>query len=97
MSDQMPDLQSLMAQAQAMQERLAQAQAEAAEQELVGEASNGMVRVTLTGGGEFRSVRIDPSLIGDVELLEDLLLAALRDVSGKLDALNHQVTSSVMG
>ncbi len=75
------DLNQLMAQAQAMQEQLLAAQAEAAEQVVVGQSGGGVVRVEVSGGMEFRSVTIDPGAVDpdDVEMLEDLVLAAIRD------------------
>lgn len=78
---QMPDLQGLLAQAQQVQEQLLAAQAEAAEQVHEGSAGGGVVVVALTGGMEVRSVRISPEVVdpSDVEMLEDLVLAAIRD------------------
>jgi DNA-binding YbaB/EbfC family protein len=78
---QVPDLQGLLAQAQQVQEQLLAAQAEAAEQVVEGSAGGGVVVVALTGGMEVRSVRISPDVVDptDVEMLEDLVLAAIRD------------------
>ena len=78
---QVPDLQGLLAQAQQVQEQLLAAQAEAAEQVVEGSAGGGVVVVALTGGMEVRSVRISPEVVDptDVEMLEDLVLAAIRD------------------
>lgn len=74
-----PDLQQLMQQAQQMQEQLMAAQAELAETEVTGAAGGGMVTATITGDGEVKSVKIDPSVVDpdDVETLEDLVVAAL--------------------
>jgi DNA-binding YbaB/EbfC family protein len=76
-----PDMQQLMKQAQQMQEQLMAAQAELADAEVEGHAGGGLVRVTLTGSGEVKSLVIDPSAVdpGDVETLQDLVVAALRD------------------
>lgn len=78
---QVPDLQGLLAQAQQVQEQLLAAQAETAEQVLEGSAGGGVVVVAVTGGMEVRSVRISPEVVdpSDVEMLEDLVLAAVRD------------------
>ena len=78
---QLPDLQGLLAQAQQVQEQLLAAQAEAAEQVYEGSAGGGVVVVSLTGGMEVRTVRISPEVVdpSDVEMLEDLVLAAIRD------------------
>jgi nucleoid-associated protein EbfC len=82
------DPQALLAQALEMQKRLMDAQAEAAEETTDGTAGGGKVRVTMTGAGEVTAVRIDPSVVdpGDVELLEDLVLAALRDAATRVAA-----------
>lgn len=78
----MPDLSDLLGQAQRMQEQMAAAQAESAATVVVGQAGGGVVQVEATGGLEFRSVTIDPAAVDpdDVEMLQDLVLAALRDV-----------------
>ena len=87
MSSQQPDLQQLLAQAQQMQEQLIAAQAEAAEQVLEGQAGGGAVRVEVTGGMEFRSVTIRPDAVdpADVEMLQDLVLAALNDAMARVN------------
>src|SRR5206468_5864721 len=76
---QMPDLGALLEQAQHMQEQLVQAQAAAAEQLVQGHAGGGVVTVDATGGMEFQKVTIDPKVVdpADVEMLEDLILAAI--------------------
>lgn len=83
---EMPDLQGLLAQAQQVQEQLLAAQAEAAEQVVEGSAGGGVVVVALTGGMEVHSVRISPEVVdpADVEMLEDLVLAAFRDAVGQV-------------
>ena len=96
MSDQ-PDLGALMAQAQQMQEQLLAAQAEAAEQVVQGQAGGGAVKVEVTGGMEFRSVVIDPSAVDpdDVEMLQDLVLAALHDAMAGVGEIQQGVTSGL--
>lgn len=78
---QMPDMNALLAQAQQMAEQLSAQQAAAQETEVEGQSGGGAVKVRMTGGGEFLSVRIAPSAVDpdDVEMLEDLVLAALND------------------
>jgi len=78
---QMPDMGALLAQAQQMAEQMQAQQAQAQETEVEGQAGNGAVKIRMTGGGEFLSVRIAPSAVDpeDVEMLEDLVLAALND------------------
>ena len=77
---------NLMQQAQKMQENLAKAQEDLAKIEVTGNAGAGMVSVTLTGRMECRKVRIDPSVLSDPEMAEDLVAAAFNDASNKIDA-----------
>ena len=62
------------------------AQEEIAKIEMEGQAGGGMVTVTLTGRKECRKVRIDPSVLADPEMAEDLIAAAFNDASNKIDA-----------
>ncbi|KAF1709912.1 YbaB/EbfC family nucleoid-associated protein [Pseudoxanthomonas kalamensis DSM 18571] len=80
------NIAQLMQQAQKMQENLQRAQEELAKLEITGSAGGGMVSVTLTGSKECRKVRIDPSVLSDAEMLEDLIAAAFNDASNKVDA-----------
>jgi DNA-binding YbaB/EbfC family protein len=75
-----------MQQAQKMQENLQKAQEELAKLEVTGSAGGGMVSVTLTGAKECRKVRIDPAVLADPEMAEDLIAAAFNDASNKIDA-----------
>lgn len=66
---------------QQMQGRLAAMQSELAQRTVTGSAGGGMVTVTADGRGQVRSIKIDPSLLGgDVEMLEDLVTAAVAEV-----------------
>ncbi len=79
-------LGQMLKQAQAMQENLQKAQEELADVEVVGEAGGGMVTVVMTGRHDARRVTIDRSLIGDdVEMLEDLVAAAVNDAVRKVE------------
>ncbi len=80
------NIAQLMQQAQKMQENLQKAQEELAKLEVTGSAGGGMVNVTLTGAKECRKVRIDPSILSDQEMVEDLIAAAFNDASNKIDA-----------
>ncbi|MFT3667925.1 MAG: YbaB/EbfC family nucleoid-associated protein [Pseudoxanthomonas sp.] len=80
------NIAQLMQQAQKMQENLQRAQEELAKLEVTGNAGAGMVSITLTGAKECRKVRIDPSVLSDAEMLEDLIAAAFNDASNKVDA-----------
>lgn len=86
------DLGNLMEQAAQMQAQLAAAQEEAAATVLEGVAGGGAVRVEVTGTGAFQSVKIDPSAVDpdDVEMLEDLVLAALHDATARIQELQGQ-------
>lgn len=76
-----PNLQQLMKQAQKMQRQMAAAQEELAAAEVTGTAGGGLVTVTFSGSGEVKAVTIDPKAVDpeDVETLEDLVLAAIRN------------------
>ena len=78
-----PNLQQLMKQAQKMQQQVADAQAELAEAELTGTAGGGLVTVTIKGTGEVSAIKIDPKAVDpdDVETLQDLVVAAVRDAA----------------
>ncbi len=87
-----PNMNELLKQAQKMQEQLLAARAEAETQEVEGQAGGGVVKVRVTGGMEFRSVTIDPSAVDpdDVSMLEDLVLAAIRDAVTKAGQVSEQ-------
>lgn len=78
-----PNIQQLMKQAQKMQEQLAAAQSELAETEVTGHAGGGLVTATMRGSGELTALMIDPKVVDpdDVETLQDLIVAAVRDAS----------------
>lgn len=86
------DLGSLLEQAQAMQQQMAEAQEQQAAQMLTGSAGGGKVTVEVTGAGEFRKVSISPDAVDpeDVELLEELVLAALHDASTQIATLQEE-------
>ena len=83
----MRNLGQLMKQAQAMQSKLAEAQAELDQIEVEGQAGGGMVRVTLTAKGAMTGVAIDPSLMkaDEKEIAEDLIVAAHADARAKAE------------
>lgn len=86
------DLGGLLEQAQQMQQQLLDAQAALADEVVEGHAGGGVVKVTVTGGMDFQSVKIDKSAVDpdDVEMLEDLVLAALHDACHKVQELTQQ-------
>lgn len=86
------DFSALLQQAQAMQEQMMAAQEAQAQQTVAGQSGGGKVIIEMTGAGEFRSVTIAPDVVdpADVELLEDLVLAALRDAGAQVIELQQQ-------
>ncbi|MDQ6696064.1 MAG: YbaB/EbfC family nucleoid-associated protein [Actinomycetota bacterium] len=82
---------ALFAQASKMQEQLVAAQQEAAESLVEGVAGGGVVRISVSGTMEFQSVTIDPSAVDpdDVEMLQDLVLAALHDAVTQVGELQQ--------
>jgi DNA-binding YbaB/EbfC family protein len=78
---QQPNMAQLMKQARQMQQQLEAAQAELAQAEVTGTAGGGMVTATLNGAGELTSLAIDSQVVDpeDVETLQDLVVAAVRD------------------
>ena len=88
----MKNLAGMLKQASQMQQKMEEMQAKLAATEVEGAAGAGMVRVVLNGKGEMRAVRIDPKLVGegDVEMLQDLILAAHNDAKRKAEAANSE-------
>ena len=84
----MKNLGQMMRQAQEMQAKMAELQNELAATEVTGMSGGGMVRVVANGKGEVRAVKIDPALVdpNEVEVLEDLVVAAVNDVKAKVEA-----------
>ena len=95
----MPDLSQLLEQAQAMQQQLMEAQAAAAEQVVEGVSGGGVVKITVTGGMDFRSVTIDPQAVDpdDVEMLQDLVLAAIHDAVARVNELQQDSLGGLGG
>jgi len=85
------DMGALLEQATKMQEQLVAAQQEAAEAVVEGVAGGGVVKISVTGTMEFQSVTIDPSAVdpADVEMLQDLVLAALHDAVTQVGELQQ--------
>jgi DNA-binding YbaB/EbfC family protein len=83
----MPDIMGLMKQAQAMQQKLQDAQAELEALEVEGASGAGLVTVKVSGKGQMKAVSIDPSLLkaDEKEILEDLIVAAMNDARGKAE------------
>jgi DNA-binding YbaB/EbfC family protein len=78
------NLAGLMQQAQKMQQEMQKAQEELARLEVTGEAAGGLVKVTMTGKHAVRQLEIDPSLLDDREMLEDIVTAAVNDAVNRI-------------
>ena len=83
-------LAGLMKQAQAMQENMKKAQDQLAQLEVEGQSGAGMVKVVMTCSHDVRRVSIDPSVMDDREMLEDLLAAAVNDAVRRGEALTQE-------
>lgn len=94
-----PNMQQLMKQAQKMQQQLADAQAELAEAEVTGTAGGGLVSATMSGSGELKAIVIDPRAVDpeDIETLQDLIVAAVRDANRAVSELAAEKMGPVTG
>jgi DNA-binding YbaB/EbfC family protein len=95
----MKNLAGMMKQAQQMQTRMQEMQTKLESLEITGEAGAGLVKVTLNGKSDLRSVRIDPKLLdpNDVEVLQDLIAAAHRDAKAKIEVVSAEEMQKVTG
>ncbi|MHA1539175.1 MAG: YbaB/EbfC family nucleoid-associated protein [Alphaproteobacteria bacterium] len=95
----MQNINELLQQAQKMQEKIQDLQEKLAETEVVGQSGAGFVSITLNGKNEAKKIAIDPSLIkaDEVEVLEDLLLAAFNDAKEKLESHMTDEMSNMSG
>ena len=95
----MKNIGQLMKQAQAMQEKMAEMQAQLEAVEMTGVAGGGMVQLTLNGKGDLKKLKIDKSLLtaDEVEVLEDLIVAAFNDARGKVSAHAEQEMQKLTG
>ncbi len=88
------NMQSMMKQAQAMQERLQQ---EIAAIRVEASAGGGMVTVKMDGQKKVIEVKIDPEVAGDVEMLQDMVLAAVNEAGKKVDEESGKKTGAMLG
>jgi len=95
----MKNLAGLMKQAQQMQQKMADMQAKLEAAEIEGVSGAGLVRLTLSGKGALKGVKIDPKLAdpAETEMLEDLILAAHADAKLKLDELTESEMKNATG
>jgi DNA-binding YbaB/EbfC family protein len=90
------NIQQMMKQAQQMQDRL---QKQMAELRVEGNAGGGMVTVIVNGAKQLQSLKIDPEVVSkdDVEMLQDLIVAAINDAHRKVDEEMSQTMGGMMG
>lgn len=95
----MKNLGNLMKQAQQMQAKMAEMQAKLGDLEVTGASGGGMLQVTLNGKFELKGIKIDKTLVDpeDVEVLEDLIIAAFNDAKAKAEAAMQEEMSKVTG
>jgi nucleoid-associated protein EbfC len=95
----MKNLAGLMKQASQMQAKMEEMQAKLAALELEGTAGAGMVTLTLNGKGDLKRLKIDPKLAdpAEMEMLEDLLIAAHADAKRKIEATTSEEMQKVTG
>jgi len=95
----MKNIMGLMKQAEQMQQKMAEMQARLDAAEVEGVAGAGLVRVTLTGKGALKRVKLDPKIAdpAEVEMLEDLILAAHADAKSKLDIMAESEMKNATG
>ena len=95
----MKDIMGMMKQLGQMQGRMQQMQEELAQAEINGQSGGGLVAVTLDGKASLKRIKIDPSLMkpDDVEILEDLIVAAVQDAKVKVEATLAEKMQAVTG
>lgn len=95
----MKNLSQMMKQAQQMQARMAELQARLDQTEVTGQSGGGLVQATLTGKGQLRRLKIDPSLVKpeEVEVIEDLVVAAVNDARQRVDAMVSEEMGKLTG
>lgn len=89
----------MMKQAKNMQAKMAETEEKLATLEVEGGAGGGLVKITASGKGTIKTLKIDPTLVDpqEIEVLEDLLVAALHDVQARVDELAAEEMGKVTG
>jgi nucleoid-associated protein EbfC len=95
----MSDMGQMLAQAQALQRKLGEAQEELAGTDVSGSAGGGMVTVVVSGDNAVRSVTIAPEAVDpdDVEILQDMVTAAVNDALQRAEALKQEKLGALTG
>jgi nucleoid-associated protein EbfC len=93
------NIAGMMKHVQEMQAKMGEMQKHLAEAEVQGQSGGGMVAATMNGKGELKKIKIDPKLAvpADIEMLEDLIVAACGDARAKAEAYMASETEKVMG
>jgi nucleoid-associated protein EbfC len=89
------NIAGLMQQAQKMQEQMQKAQQELVRLQVTGEAAGGLVKVEMNGEHAVRRVHIDASLVGDLEMLEDIVSAAFNDAVNRIEKARQEKMADV--
>lgn len=92
------NIAQMMQKAQVMKQKMAEMQEKVSQMEVSGEAGAGMVKVVSTGKGELRSLKLDPSIVdaSEIDVLEDLVIAAVNDARNKGEAMMAEETQKMM-
>lgn len=95
----MADIFKIMQQAQQMQSKMQEMQEELSQRSVTGTAGGGMVSVESDGKGSIRKIKLDPSIVdpGDIEMLEDLIVAAVSDAQKKANELAQEEMGKLTG
>jgi len=95
----MPNINKMLKQAQKMQSQMMRTQEELKAKQVEGSAGGGMVKVVMTGGQEVVSVKIGKDVVdpNDIEMLEDLVLAAFQDAQKKVQEMSSSAFGSITG
>ncbi|MEP6623949.1 MAG: YbaB/EbfC family nucleoid-associated protein [Acidimicrobiia bacterium] len=99
MAKSKPPMNNMMKQVQQMQEDMFAAQAQLAETTVDGTAGGGMVKATVTGTGDLISIELSPDVVDpdDIEMLQDLVVAAVADANRAAQALQSERMGGVTG
>lgn len=97
MFKELGNMASMLRQAQQMGGKMQEVAAQLKSKRMTGSAGGGMIEVEANGAGEILRVKIDPTLSGDLEMIEDLLPAAMNQVAAKAKELHMEMMQSVTG
>ena len=95
----MLNIGQMMKQVQTMQAKMTDMQGRLGDVEVQGQSGSGLVQATMNGKGELKAIKLDPKLVdpAEIEMLEDMIVAAIADAKAKADAAVAGETEKVMG